>query len=261
MAQNLRDKGYPSAKEYSPNRSDKRNAVMDKNVTPETTKTTFSETKRKESKAHNAMNNLVNAYTRNFFGTDMPRIHNIDYETDNFGEPDSVSERGFAVRDKKNNRLGYASSAIDFDDQGNRSDIYDIGIDNGNPNRGNLDISLNTPYGKLKGGFDQNTNYGSYQTYSSDPYGLQAYWDDERFATPLEVNVGKGGSDVTGGDMYYVDTNYPFNKDRYASFDTPLGRVSAFTSAESPFNDGYGSIEFDPNYYAQALANLLLGQR
>ncbi len=135
-----------------------------------------------------------------------------------------------------------------------------MGLDIGNPNRGNLDIALNTPRGKFQGGFDQETNYATYQTAPEGSYGLQAFWADDRFEEPIEANIGRGTSDVTGGNMYYADTNYPFTEDRYKSFNTPLGELSMFTSAKSPFNEGYGAIDFTPNQYAQALANLLRGQ-
>lgn len=257
MAQNLRDRGYSQSREYKPNRSEKENTPMTNKVQPTTVSTPYTEVKRADSKVHDAMNRLVSAYTNKFFGTKMPRINNLDYESDYLGTPDTRSERGYALRDYKNNRLGYVSNALDYDDNGVPSAVYEAAIDNGNPNRGNLDIALNTPYGKINGGFDQEVNYAGYQTLSTDPYGLHAYWADDRFETPLEVNAGRGASDLTGGDMYFVDTNYPFTEDRYNSFNTPLGNLSYFTSAQTPYNEGYGSIQYDPSYYAQALINLL----
>lgn len=245
---NLRDKGYPSAKDYKPNRSNKRSLPMTDNVEHSKVNALQTETIPVKSRAEEALDKLITAYNnRAFANPSAPLVGNINSDNGD------VRQRGYNLMSRNNGRLGMVS----------RTDTptgtaYHAAIDNGNENRGTLDATLNTPYGRFGGGYEQDTNY-VYAESPNEERGFNLWYGNDNI-DPIEVNGGIGTSDVTGGDMFYVDSNYPFTQDRYKSFNTPLGDLSLFTSAKSPFNDGYGSIDFTPNQYAQALINLLRGR-
>lgn len=242
---NLRDKGYPSAKTERVNRSNKQNLLMkdDKPIT--VTKALQTETREIPSKHEEMVNRLVTAYNnRAFANPNAPLVGNINSDNGD------VRQRGYNLTSRNNERLGMVS----------RTDTptgtaYHAALDNGNENRGTLDATLNTPYGRFGGGYEQDTNY-VYAESPNEERGFNFWYGNDNIE-PIEVNGGIGTSDVTGGDMFYVDTNYPFTRDRYNSFDTPIGTFDLFTSAKSPFNEGYGSVDFTPANYIQALMNLM----
>lgn len=250
---NLRDKGYPSAKDYKPNKSNKRTLPMTDNVERSKVNALQTETIPVKSKGEEALDKLITAYNnRAFANPSAPLVQKMDNTF-----TDGSTQSGLNVMKRGSQDLsGRLGFAYKYNRPGEVS--YDIGLDNGRANRGVFDAQLSTPYGRFGGGFEDETNYLSASS-PNEQRGLNLFYATDDIE-PIEANIGRGTSDVTGGNMYYADTNYPFTEDRYKSFNTPLGELSMFTSAKSPFNEGYGSIDFTPNQYAQALANLLRGQ-
>ena len=248
MASNLRDRGYPQSRGYKSNT--RKNALMNHNVDDASVQRAVStDTREVRSKGEEALDKLISIYNnRAFANPSAPLVGNID--TDN----GDVKQRGYNLMSRNNGRLGMVS----------RTDTptgtaYHAAIDNGNENRGTLDATLNTPYGRFGGGYEQDTNY-VYAESPNEERGFNLWYGNDNI-DPIEVNGGIGTSDVTGGDMFYVDSNYPFTQDRYNSFDTPVGTFDLFTSAKSPYNEGYGSVDFTPANYIQALINLMNRRR
>ena len=157
---NLRDQGYPSAREYKWNRSDKRNMPMNNNVfqpnegflaAPQTIK--FNE----PVENRNIVDKLLTAYNNKAFNTSAPMIQKFgeDYVNDD----DELARRsGFNVY-KNGNRLGFANRNIAA-----TSANYGAGIDNLDPifGTGTFDKSFNTPFGPVNVGYDSGTAYANY---------------------------------------------------------------------------------------------------
>lgn len=249
---NLRDRGYPSAKSYVPNRSDKRNTPMTKDTEATFYRGTSDVTPTKSDPT--IMDRLITAYNSRMFGN--PKAPMLT--SSNFDGLDGSVQRGVNVvrhgSPDLRGRLGFVNKSV----KPNGDTSYNVGLDNGAPNRGVFEAVLNAPYGRFGGGFEDETNYLSYSNPNSDPL-LNAYYRNDSMAQPVEANVGTGASDL-GGKMVYADLNAPFiNRDSFRQVDTPLGNVSVGTSAVSPFNNGYAYADFTPNQYIQALINLLKG--
>lgn len=250
---NLRDKGYPSAKSYVPNRSDKRNTPMTKDSNVSLYKGTSNETIKDNTPS--IMDRLITAYNNRMYGNSYaPLIKNGNADLS-----DGTVERGFSVvkhgSPDLRGRLGFASKRV----QPNGDTSYHVGVDSGASDRGVFDASVNTPYGLFGGGFEDETNYLSYSNPNGDPRVGAYYWNNN-MENPVEASAGIGASDM-GGKMAYADLNAPFiNRDFYKGVDTPLGYASISSSAASPFNNGYASVDFTPNQYIQALASLLRGK-
>lgn len=252
MAGNLRDRGYPQSRSTQ-NSSNKRKMPMNKDIPVEIlNRETSRDTNIKDNDS--VTDKLVKAYTSRMFGTRAPRIQKLEFDTGTMNDPNYASERGYIVRDWQNNRLGTMSKNVG---RGNGKEFteYQVMTDIGNPDRGTLSIDATTPFGNVSGGYDAETDYFTYRSPDDSPIGVDAYMSNN--GKPIEMSAGVGTSDVTGGDMFYADAKYPFTKDRYHSLDTPVGNFSLFTTAKSPFNEGYGTVDFTPANYIQALINLL----
>lgn len=144
--------------------------------------------------------------------------------------------------DKSGNRRGFVQKRTDNSGR----TTYGVGIDNtGSPYRGVLDESINTPLGSLGYGYDGDTSFLSYQA-------------------PYVQGFPGGGALMSGGErMGFVDANngrYGFGIDKVGSpyrgvmereINTPLGTIDYGYDGDTV---GAG---ITPNYYLQALANLL----
>ena len=255
---NLRDQGYPSARSYVPNRSDKRMMPM----TGDTEAPFYSGTSTETitNNAPSIMDRIINAYNNRMFGNpNAPMLQNI-----NADGLDGSAIRGVSVvrhgSPDLSGRIGFASK--DVSQNGDTS--YHVGLDNGASNRGVFDAAINTPVGSFGGGFEDETNYLTYSSPTNKPLldpSNEPLFDARYFGgiidNPIEASAGVGRSDL-GGNMLYADLSAPFiNRDGYNSVDTPLGNFSIGSSAASPVNNGYAAIDFTPNQYIQALINAL----
>ena len=150
------------------------------------------------------------------------------------------------------NRLGFIGKDTDFGGV-----TYSAAHDLGNPDRGVLDVTLNTPMGNVSRGYEQETDYLSYATPRfSQTNGLDI-WYNNGFEHPIEMRAGMGASDSMDGNLY-ADAKLPISQQRSGNFNTPLGDFSYGTF---PGNNGYAYADYTPNeqmqYYIKALANLL----
>jgi hypothetical protein len=209
-----------------------------------------TDTREVRSKGAEALDKLISIYNnRAFANPNAPLVQKADNTF-----LDGSTQSGLNVMKRGSQDLsGRMGFAYKYNSPGEVT--YDIGLDNGRANRGVFDAQLNTPYGRFGGGFEDETNYLSASS-PNEERGFNLWYANDNIE-PIEVNGGIGTSDVTGGDMFYVDSNYPFTQDRYNSFDTPVGTFDLFTSAKSPYNEGYGSVDFTPANYIQALINLM----
>lgn len=146
---NLRDKGYPSAKEYRPNRSDKRNALM----TGDTSGAFYAGTQPISSgfKENDALKKLVTAYNGKAFG--VPNAPMLSYGSFDFVD-DNTDSRGYdsalAIRAHDGNRLGFLGK--NFVDGGNT--YYNVGVDNLPFGENTYNRAVNTPFGNLEFEYD-----------------------------------------------------------------------------------------------------------
>ena len=251
MAQNLRDRGYPSSKEYRPDRSEKKNLPMTKETPASKVDAVHREVRAITPKAEELMNKLITAYNNRAFGnTSAPLLTKTDLDTGDFKQK-GVNVVSHGSQDL-GGRLGFANKSF----TPNTGVAYNVGLDNGNPNRGTLDVSLNTPNALFGGGFEGETNWISVGQPNGDTR-LGAYYWGENFENPIEASAGIGASDL-GGKEIYADLNAPFiNSDTYNSFNTPVGYLEYGASGATPANNGYAYAGFTPNQYIQALMTLL----
>lgn len=247
---NLRDRGYPQAKDTT-NRSDKRNTPM-KNDTLKEGEGFKSEPITEKIPVTSALERLVNAYNNRMYGNPNAPLLNYSH----IDSLDGASMNGINVMRQGSpdlsGRLGFVNKWV-----GPNETSYNIGLDNGSPNRGLFDIAANTPIGSAHAGYEDATNYLSY----TSPTGVSSldafYWKGGENPREYEFSAGVGTAD-TGGNDWYVDVNAPFiNRDSYRQFSTPLGDVNYGSSATTPANNGHAYAEFTPNQYVQTLLNLL----
>ena len=165
----LTDRGYPSARSYKPNRSDKRNALMTDSIgNGYYAGTADMGGGFKQSNADIALERLVNAYNNKAFGNpNAPLIQKYgnDYVDDNYDSRAYMS--GLNLNDRNENRLGYIGKDARVD-----GTTYSLGIDNLSPILGdnNFDKSINLPIGSLGVDYDGDTFSASYESPSYNPY-------------------------------------------------------------------------------------------
>lgn len=155
--------------------------------------------------------------------------------------------------DRNGNRRGFVDKRINSENPAKTT--YTVGIDNvGSPYRGAMDREINTPLGSIGYGYDGDTVYGNVTPAfyanavgGAEPTAWAGYNDWQarasRYNTPMGTTYGAG-------------LNMPDNiniPDFDRSFNTPLGQANVYS------NDGNPGVFADitPNYYIQALANLL----
>ena len=157
---NLRDRGYPSAREYKGNRSDKRNMPMTNNsIQPGEGFYAGNEIIKMSEPVERSgiIDKLLTAYNNKAFNTSAPMIQKFadPYVNDN---DEWARFSGFNVN-KNGNRLGFTNRDIS-----ETGASYAAGIDNLAPIFGDrtFEKSVNTPYGAVDVGYDDGTAYASY---------------------------------------------------------------------------------------------------
>ena len=165
---NLRDRGYPSAKSYRPNKSDKKNTPMTGSMQALPVKAI----QRDEggTRQNPAIDKLLTAYNSRAFGNpNMPLINKIgvDYVTDDTDDRAYMS--GFDFRNREGDRLGFVHSDVAPTRTG-----YYAGIDNLPFGENYFDKEVNTPLGTFGAEYDgDGTASLSYKT-SPNVYYLKA---------------------------------------------------------------------------------------
>lgn len=169
--------------------------------------------------------------------------------------------------DKGDKRYGFVSKAPAYSDPAKTR--YGIGIDNmGDPYRGVSDNELNTPLGKLDYGYDGDTVYAGV---TPNIYG-GSHFDDKMSSIwggigDAQIRGNYFSPELTGGAPH-------FGLGIHGGGEIPDGYEGFYNEVNTPFGTlGYGTSDtypsfgasFVPNektqYYIQALANLLRGQR
>jgi len=153
-----------------------------------------------------------------------------------------ASEKSRTFRDKNGDRLGFVQKRTDE----NGRSTYGVGIDRtGSPYRGVADREINTPLGSLGYGYDGDTSYLSYQApYVQNYPGTSALYSGGQRMGFVDNNNGRIGIGID-------NVGNPYRGVYDGSFNTPLGTVDYGYDGDTV---GAG---LTPNYYIQALANLL----
>jgi len=158
---------------------------------------------------------------------------------------DNVSMRS-VWDDSGDKRYGFASK----DKVGDRT-RYGVGIDNmGNPYRGYYEKDVNTPLGTLDYGYDGDTVFGGITPNLS----IQNY---PGMAALMSGNnrLGFVNSMPNGGINVGIDNvGSPYRGAYDGQINTPLGQVGYGYDGDT----SYANVS--PNYYMQALANLLMNR-
>ncbi len=156
---NLRDKGYPSAKEYKPNRSDKQNAIM--NDTMARFPSWAIQYEGGATRSNPNVDKLISTYNNKVYGNPkMPLVNKIgvDYVTDDTDERAYMGGLDFSNRN--NDRLGFAHY-----DVRPGSTAYYAGVDNLPLGDNYYSKEFNTPYGTFGAEYDgDGTASLSYET-------------------------------------------------------------------------------------------------
>jgi len=169
---------------------------------------------------------------------------------------------------KGDKRYGFVSKDRAYDD--NAKTRYGIGIDNmGNPYRGASDNELKTLLGTLDYGYDGDTVYGGFTPnfYAGGGNSPLPGGGDEStaYAGLGDYQLRANRFSPQGENpLYAMGLNFPDDTripDVYKSFNTPLGELSLGTNDGNPNIGGSFQPNDRTNYYIQALANLLRGQR
>ena len=151
---NLRDRGYPQAKTAKPNLSDKRNALMNKNIDALVYR--GGQAAEPDPKAPSALDRLVAAYNNKAFGSSsMPLINKSSYDYIDDNTDSRANHSQMSLWDHDNNRLGVLTKNV-VDDGGT---YYGAGIDNLAPILGDRYFSkeFETPLGTLSAEYDGDT--------------------------------------------------------------------------------------------------------
>lgn len=143
---------------------------------------------------------------------------------------------------------------------------YGVGVDNSrSPYSGYSENAINTPLGKIDYGYDGDTSFAGFTPNVSRTVDYYTGGDGQpwhlNYATlgansDRALNVGTYGNPVD--PTYFAtafmggDRNYIPDFDR--TFNTPLGNLQLSRNTEEPNSV---SADLQPNYYIQALANLL----
>lgn len=163
---NLRDKGYPSAKSYRPNRSEKRDLLQRDNVygTPFPVDAIDVWHNVPVEKDPTLLDRILTAYNNKAFGTPgalMMQKWGRDFSDD---EDSYGHESGLNLM-RNGNRLGYASKEVTPDQT-----AYNLGVDLDILPDGYADKSFDTPFGKFTGGYEDDVLYGNLEVPSRKYY-------------------------------------------------------------------------------------------
>ena len=145
---NLRDRGYPSAKEYMPNRSDKREAILNnKTMAYPTSALQVDET---VARPNPNLDKLISAYNSKAIvnpNKPLARKVGVDYVTDDTDERAYMG--GLNFDNHNGDRLGFAHYDIRPDRTG-----YYAGIDNLPLGENPYNKELKTPIGTFGADYD-----------------------------------------------------------------------------------------------------------
>ena len=147
---NLRDRGYPGSREYVPDKSGKRNALMS-NSTPTSVFSGPSYMGQTVSSPNDdKINKLLTAYNNKAFGNpNMPMINRIGFDSvdDNTDERRYLS--GYDIRNHEGDRLGFVHR-----DVMPLSASYYAGIDNLPLGDNYISKDFKTPIGTFSAEYD-----------------------------------------------------------------------------------------------------------
>lgn len=169
MASNLRDRGFPSAKEYRENKSDKRNTPYNSSTSEVTMPYRGSQYMgaTQSSPHEDTLNKLVTAYnSRAFANPKAPLLSRMsaDYVTDDTDERAYMS--GLNLMNHAGNRLGFVSSNVTPQTTG-----YYAGIDNLPFGANPYSRQFSTPLGTIAADYDgDGTASLSFEGSPSNPY-------------------------------------------------------------------------------------------
>lgn len=161
-----------------------------------------------------------------------------------------------AVYGKNGDRKGFVSR----DKREDGRTRYGIGIDNvGSPYRGILDREINTPLGKIDYGYDGDTVAAGYTppALKSMDYSYPNGEYHSRYVDNIAGMYPEVYSHLHNGQQSYGTSieGFPAYGNGWNTYNTPLGTVRTGLS-----DDQVLGAEVTPNYYVQALANLLMGR-
>ena len=148
MASNLRDRGFPSAKEYKPNKSDKKNAIM--NDTMEQFPSWALRYEGGATRENPTLNKLISAYnSKAIVNPNMPLVSKTrnDYVTDDTDERAFMG--GLDFRNHNGDRIGFAHTNVTPTSSG-----YYAGIDRLPLGDNYYSKEFNTPYGTFGAEYD-----------------------------------------------------------------------------------------------------------
>ena len=208
----------------------------------------------KEERQREAINKLVTAYnSKAYANSKAPLLEQYEMTTDvyPYAHEDSVNLMSRGSEDLSG-RLAFANR---WKTQNGTS--YNVGHDLGNLYRGMGEVGVTTPAGRFSRGFEDNTDYLSYENKPGlNDIGFDAYYNSGYMDYPLDVSAHYGRDD-DGANSLYAFAKAPVNQNYYNQVDTPLGFLAYGSNAQDNINKGSVYASFTPNDYIQALANLL----
>lgn len=208
----------------------------------------------KEVRQREAVDKLITAYNdKAYANPKAPLLERYEMTTDvqPYAHEDAVNlmERG---AENLGGRLAFANRWIRQD-----GTSYNIGHDLGNLYRGMGEVGVTTPAGRFSRGFEDNTDYISYENKPGlNDIGFDVFYDSGYMDYPLDVSAHYGRDD-DGANSLYTFAKAPVKENYYNQIDTPLGLLAYGSNAEDDVNKGNVYASFTPNDYIQALANLL----
>lgn len=207
-----------------------------------------------EANREQLLDRLITAYNnRAYANPSAPLMQKINMTTDvaPYAHETGVNlmERG---AENLGGRLAFANKWTD-----SYGTSYNIGHDLGNLYRGMGEVGVTTPAGRFSRGFEDNTDYLSYENKPGlNDIGFDAYYNRGYMDYPLDVSAHYGRDD-DGANSLYAFAKAPVKENYYNQIDTPLGFLAYGSNAEDDLNKGNVYASFTPNHYIQALANLL----
>ena len=173
--------------------------------------------------------------------------------------------------DRGDKRYGFVSKDRVPDDRvsSRYQTRYGVGLDNSrSPYSGYYENAINTPLGNIDYGYDGDTSFAGFTPnvsrtvdYYTGNNGQPRFFDYATLGANSDraLNIGAFGNpdNPTYSATAFLGSgkNYIPNFDK--TYNTPLGELQLARNTEAP-NSVYA--DFTPNYYIQALANLLMGR-
>ena len=208
-----------------------------------------------EAREEQALDKLITAYnSKAYANPSAPMMEKFDLTTDvyPYSHATGVNLMGRGAEDLSG-RLAFANRWVKPD-----SVSYNAGVDLGNPNRGVGEVGVTTPLGRLSRGFEDYTDYVSYDRMNGENApGFDAWYMNSNFMdNPIDISAHYGRND-DGTNSLYAFAGYPATQTYYNQVNTPLGTLGYGSNAQTDLNNGNVYADFTPNDYLQALSNLL----